>query len=377
MYSAKRHPINPPLNIYKKIALSFIILTLVLVGVIFYFSLSYAYITIYPKAEEVKSDFNLIITENVTAENQKEGIFLGKVLNQTLEGEKTFLTTGTKPLVGDLVGKVKLTNELSKSQILIPTTRLLTADGILFRLKNRVEIPAKGTIEADVYADDLAKPLAKAGTKFTIPGLSPTLQKLVYAEAMVDFKSSGQEIQAISQDEQTKALSEFSDELAQQIFKEEDSNLVKVLNKEVIEKSFDHKVGDATPSYKLTLKIKVSGVMFEEAPIKTFAKDTLTSLVPADKQLTNDNSDKLIYEIVKADFANKTVQLKSSVSGTVVLSELSPIFDKEKLAKMKVDEIKSYLKTFEEIDSVDIAFFPSFLKKMPYFRDHIIIKIVQ
>jgi ribosomal protein L21E len=44
---------------------------------------------------------------------------------------------------------------------------------------------------------------------------------------------------------------------------------------------------------------------------------------------------------------------------------------------MKVDEIKSYLKTFEEIDNVDVTFFPSWLKKMPYFKDHIIIKIAQ
>ncbi|OGY42185.1 MAG: hypothetical protein A2Y82_00465 [Candidatus Buchananbacteria bacterium RBG_13_36_9] len=372
-----KHYVNPPLGIYKKIAFTFIILTLVLIGVIFYFTLSYAYITIYPKQEQLNTDFKFVIVENPTAVKAEEGIFQGRIINQELEGEKLFITTGQKQLQGDIVGKVKLTNELSRSQILIATTRLLTPDGILFRLKNRVEIPAKGNVEADVYADDPTKPLALAGTKFTIPGLSESLQKLVYGEAQQDLKASGQFVSAISQEELDKAVAEYSEELAQQIFKDEESSLTKILNKEIITKSFNHQVGDESLNFIFKLIIKVSGVIFDDKDVQTLALKSIEGLVPTDKQLMAASKDKLIYEIEKVDFDNKLAQLKSSVSGIAIISENSPILAKDKLVKLNLDEITAYLENFDQIENVKVAFFPSWIKKIPSFEDHIIIKIVQ
>ena len=230
---SRRQTINPPLNIYKKIALSFIILTLILIGVIFYFTLSYAYINVYPKQTEISTEFNFIVVEDPNAENIEEGIFNGKIIDQTVEGEKVFTTTGTKQRVGDIVGTVKLINNLSRDQVLVATTRLLTAEGVLFRLKNRVNVPGGGSIEAEVYADDPSKSLATAGTKFTIPGLSASLQEFIYAEATKDFVAGGDFVTAVSQEEQDQALESYSGELAQQIFADIDGTKTKILNQQI------------------------------------------------------------------------------------------------------------------------------------------------
>jgi len=372
-----KYHINPPLSIYKKIALTFIILAVVLIGVIFYFTLSYAYITIYPKQEEVKTDFNFVIVEDEKAINPQAGIFSGKIVDQTFEGEKLLLTTGTKQLAGDIVGKVKITNGLSKNQTLVATTRLLSLDGTLYRLKNKVDIPANGAIEAEVYADDPAKPLAKAGTKFTIPGLSASLQKIIVAESLQDFVPSGQSVKAVSQEELDKAVSDYSEELSQQSVNEEDSGKIKVLNKEIIEKTFDVKPGDEVLNYHLKLKLKVSGVIFDDKDIKVFARQSLESQISADKQLVVSNSDNLVYELEKVDLNNKLAQIKSSINGIAIISLSSPILERDKLVKLSFDEIKAYLENFDKIERVDITFFPSWVKKVPYFQDHIIIKIVQ
>lgn len=371
-----RH-VNPPLNIYKKIAISFIILTLILVVVIFYFTMSYAYVTIYPKQEQVKTDFNFAISENPTALSPDQGIFAGKIVEQTTEGEKLLITTGKKTVSGDIVGRVKITNGLTKNQTLVATTRLLTPDDVLYRLKERVEIPAKGTAEANVYADNPSLALAKAETKFTIPGLSPSVQTLVYAQALQDFKASGQEIFAISQAELDKAVADFSQELAQQAIKNEDTSKTSVLSKEVIDKKFDHKVGDEVLNYNLKLKIKVTGVIFDNTDLKNFALKSLNSQVPNDKQLLSSDVDKLIYNIDKIDFKNKLAQLKSTISGITIISENSPILQHDKLARLSADDAVSYLQTFDSVERAKIAFFPSWVKKMPYFVDHIVIKIVQ
>lgn len=373
----RRQSINPPLSIYKKIALSFIVLTLILIGVIFYFTLSYAYIDIFPNEEEVVTDFNFIIVEDSRVEDMKDGVFVGKIIDQEIEGEKTFDVTGTKQVVGDIVGKVNITNDLTREQILITTTRLLTAEGVLFRLKDRVTIPGGGSIETDVYPDDPTKELATTGTKFTIPGLSQSLQELIYAEAINDFKADGDFVSAISQEEVDKAIENYSEELGMQIFSEDDIDKTKILSKQIIEQELSNEIGDEISQYTLKLKIKVVGVMFDDKLVKFFAKETLESLVPLDKELVVTNADNLVYEIEKYDLDNNLAQIKGNIRGLQIISEESPILDRDKLTKLNLYEIKAYLENYEDVKAVEINFKPSWAKKIPYFQDHIIIRIIK
>jgi len=371
----KRQTINPPLNIYKKIALSFIILTVILIVIIFYFTLSYAHITVYPAENKISTDFTFIIVEDESLEDITEGILAGSVINQTIESEKTFPTTGTKEMFGDIVGQVTLINNLSREQVLVATTRLLTPDNVLFRLKERVRIPAGSSVQADVYADDPSKPLAKAGTKFTIPGLSASMQEIVYAETDNDFVAEGTTVKAISQEEMDKAIESLSEELSMQIFSQEDSDKTKILSKEIIEQEFSEQVGAEVDSFNLRLKLQIIGVMFDDEPVKLYAKELLQSLVPAGKELIVTSSDNLIYEIEKYDLDNKLAQIKSNINGIVILSEDSPILDRDRLIKLNFDEIKTYLENYDDVQRVEVNFFPSWVKKVPYFQDHIIIKI--
>ncbi|OGY42068.1 MAG: hypothetical protein A2Y67_03250 [Candidatus Buchananbacteria bacterium RBG_13_39_9] len=372
----KRH-INPPLNIYRKIALSFIILTIILIGVIFYFTLSYSYISITPKEEAVNSDFNFIIVEDDKAVNSEEGIFIGKIINETFEGEKEFAATGAKQLVGEMAGTVEIFNKLSVNQSLIINTRLLSPEGILFRLKNRVDVPAGKSIKTDVYPDDLSKTVATAGTKFTLPGLSPNLQQLIYAAAVNDFKVAGQEVKVISAEDLDNSVNSLGDELAQQLIKDEDVNKAKILNKEILSKEFSNKVDDQTDKFTTKISIKVIGVIFDEQPAKDYAKKILGASIPADKQLMANNSDKMVYQLDNTDLVNKIAQIKGNIKGIMIISENSQILDKDKLSRLSSDELKAYLENFNEIEKVEIKYFPSWMKKMPFFKDHIIIQLIK
>jgi hypothetical protein len=100
-------------------------------------------------------------------------------------------------------------------------------------------------------------------------------------------------------------------------------------------------------------------------------------LISSDKQIVASSADQLVYEVIKVDLTNKLAQLKSSVSGIAILSLNNPILERDKLVKLNSDEIKAYLENFEQIEKVDISYFPAWVKKMPYFQDHIIIKIAQ
>ncbi len=373
----RKKAINPPLNIYKKIALSFIVLTILLIIVVFYFTLSYAYITVYPNQEEISSEFNFIIVEDETIADPQEGMFVGKIVNQTVVGEKSFTTTGTKELAGDVVGQVKLISKLSRDQILIATTRVLATDGTLFRLQNRVVVPSNGNIMAEVYADDESKATVLAGTKFTIPGLNSQLQKIVYAETSSGISPKGRTVKAVSQTEMDNAVEILANELSKQVLTDEDKDKVKILKKEIITREFNSEIGDEVTEFTLKLTVQVIGAIFEPKPVKEFAVNVLEGMINLDRELIALNADSLIFEVEKHDLDNRLAQIKSSVNGLTVVSEESPILDKDKIIDLDPDQIKVYLEAFDEIESVEIGFFPGIVKKVPYFKDHIIIKIVE
>lgn len=73
-------------------------------------------------------------------------------------------------------------NETNVGQTLIPTTRVLSADGVLFRLRDRIQIPANGSIAAIAAADQPGSSGNVGPGRFTIPGLSASQQAVIYAE---------------------------------------------------------------------------------------------------------------------------------------------------------------------------------------------------
>ena len=84
-------------------------------------------------------------------------------------------------------GSVWITNAYQTPLTLIKTTRLLSADGKLFRLATTLVLPAHGQTSAQVYADQNGSLYAISPTSFTIPGLSPSLQQFVTVKSDSTF----------------------------------------------------------------------------------------------------------------------------------------------------------------------------------------------
>jgi hypothetical protein len=205
--------------------------------------------------------------------------------------------------------------------------------------------------------------------------LSQSLQQFVYAEAIEDFVASGQPVTIVSQEDLDKALTSYTDELAQTAVKDIDSNQSKIFKSEVLGQEFSQKAGDQVSEFKLKLKIQVSGIIFNQEDIDNYSQQVISQIVPEGKELVSNNSGALIYEVEKIDATNHLAQIKSNISGIMVISESNSVFDLEKLKKMSVEELKSSLSGVEGIESVEVKMFPSWLKKMPFFTDHILINV--
>ncbi|MFA7662697.1 MAG: hypothetical protein WCX88_02155, partial [Patescibacteria group bacterium] len=155
--------------LYKVIALSFVALTLVLSLVVLFISSAKTTITIVPKDIDVSAEENIEILLDQDSPNELQ--ISGKLLETNVELTDIFNVSEGETKDAPAVGWITIVNNYSKSQPLIATTRFLSTNNVLFRLKNTVTIPAGEKVTAEIYADQPGIAGEIGPTKFTIPGL--------------------------------------------------------------------------------------------------------------------------------------------------------------------------------------------------------------
>jgi len=93
------------------------------------------------------------------------------ILEQSFETEISVESEFSSTNSSKAGGFVKLINKNNKDQTLIATTRLLSSDNKLYRLKEKVVIPQNSEIRAWVEADQEGEDFVGPAGKMIIPGL--------------------------------------------------------------------------------------------------------------------------------------------------------------------------------------------------------------
>jgi len=369
---------NPPLNFYKKIVFSFIALTLILVVLILYLSFSQAKIFITPTKEVASADFIIDIVENP----ETEGVLQGRIIEALVEGNEVFALTGGQEVDAIAGGKVTIFNKYNKNQPLVKTTRLLTPDGLLFRLEKTVNVPAGGEVEVKVYADEAGKKYEIDPTEFIIPGLWEGLQDKIYASSSEKMTGGSKQIKVISDNDIAKAESEIKEKLYTEgvVKLEEELQTGEGINKnlifkEVLESSTDVAAGEEVDEFSIDMKLKVVALIIDEKQLLSLAETKMKNSISTDRKLVSINNDSLNYTLEKYDTESKMANLKVYLEGETVLKDTSLIFNKDKLIGRTKAETEAYLKSFDAIEEAVVRFSPFWVTKVPSLKDHIKIEI--
>ncbi|MEK7620335.1 MAG: hypothetical protein AAB413_03815, partial [Patescibacteria group bacterium] len=144
-------PAAVPLIMYRRIALTFIVLVAAALLAVLYLSTVQAVIHVDSTEEPITTEFVANVYEVPTRATDVRGAVVSGMLGRT----QTFEPTGdSSKTVEDIArGTVTITNNLTFAQSLVATTRFLSESGVLFRLEDSVSIPAGGSVKAEVYAD--------------------------------------------------------------------------------------------------------------------------------------------------------------------------------------------------------------------------------
>jgi hypothetical protein len=366
---------NASVRLYKRIALTFIGLTLVLLGVVLAATLSRAVITITPKAVPVHSEVKVAVAADTkTAETVR-----GSVVTTTVSGEKTATAAGTGTVVtGKATGTVLLVNKRAVAQALVATTRLLTKDGVLFRLVKGVNIPANGELkDVAVIADQPGSASEIGATTFTIPGLPPDLQKLVYAFSEKPMVGGVTTEKVIAQSDIDTAVAALNDDLVKQASINLSSQILgqgfagSAFFAHEDARSVSAKVGDTAASFTVLLKLTVTGVFYDKDKLDNLGLAALKANLPADMDLGSNDVSSSNVIVQNADATSGTATLDAVYNGQAVITAGSAVLDKSRIVGLDANTIQAYLKSFDSVADVSVKLSPFWVTRAPTMKEHI------
>ncbi len=365
-------------RLYKRIAFTFIGLTLVLLGVVLAATLSRATITIVPKPVTVRAEVKVTVdTKTKTAETVP-----GMVVAESVSGQSSASPAGTGAVVkGKATGTVLLVNKRATAQALVATTRLMSKDGVLFRLKKGVNIPANGELkDVEVYADQEGSAGEIGPSTFTIPGLSADLQKIVYAFSEKPMTGGVSNVSTVAQTDIDKAVSDLKDqlvakatnELAAQTAGRGFTGSAVFVNEDA--RSVSAKAGDTVGSFDVLLKLTVTGVYYDKDKLQNLGSAALRANVPGEMELGSNDVNTAEVTVQNASTATGTATLDAVFSGQAVVTSASPILDRSRLVGLDANMIKAYFKSQDSIADATVSFSPFWVNQAPA-ANHITINI--
>jgi len=369
------------ISLYHKIAFSFIFLTLALLAVIFYFSFVKVSIAIMPKSERISGDLVVNIYDKDKAGVKGERAIAGIVRQTEVSETKTYAATGTETLGEEVSGLVTIINNYNRNQPLVATTRLLSADNKLFRIKKTINVPAGGSVEVEVYADEPGADKAIGPTNFTIPGLWAGLQDKIYGESQESFSYDKNIKKHIIQEDIEKASRDLREALVDKVKKEigrqfgDNQAAVYEIDDNSVTREVDGTVDEEKDNFSVSMTTNVIVIAFPREAINNLAEDKLITLMPANKDLVNFNDNNIVYALKSQNVSQGLAEIKASFVGEVVIKKDADIIKAEKLLGLSKEQLNSYLTSIPEIESFEVNFTPAWVERVPNLADRVKIKI--
>lgn len=362
---------EPPVRFYRTIAITFLVLTIILLGVVIFFTSKKATIVIVAKSDSKNVNMAIDVSESASIGKGIKGV----VTSTKFVWSEKYYPTSNKVIDGLATGKITVYNDSGLVQPLVKTTRFLTSKGVLFRLSQGVTVPANGKIIANVYSDKKGASGDIGPSDFTIPGLSAVRQKLVYGKSTSKMDGGVRKVGVLTSDDLQAAKSNFFIK-AKQAYSKDSISAYKNKERVVLVKdngvvAANKEVGDEIDQFILSGTSTVVSIYYDKSELQNILSRELSKKIDT-------NSEKVlsIGKDPQVSVANYNL-----VSGTGRLSVYQDVlvtldangtkmaaanfFDKDK------DEIQRYVMGLGHVVGVEVKFSPTWMRKAPSVSDRI------
>ncbi len=379
------------IGLYRHLVIKFIILVAILAAVVLYFSFSKLTVILNLKGESVSDTMLLNVADPslatastssaFTASNDPREKINGSLKELNASVTKSYPASGETYLGEAIIGQVTLINNSPKSQALVATTRLLSQDNKLFRIKNAVVVPANGQVVTDIYSDAPAADMAIEPTTFTIPGLWLGLQDKIFAKSNAAFVFSKQVLKYVTSEDLSMASKDINDALTEeakrqaQVAGADDKGEWLYLPNGPVVVSIDAKVGDKKNEFSVKASGKIVTVYFSKEEAAKLAAAKFNLIIPDDKELSEFKPESITYSFDNYDAPSGSATIKAAFNGVMILKSDSEVIDPAQLVNLNAEQIGTYLRSQAEVKTYELKFSPSFIQKAPSLVDRIKVEV--
>ena len=368
-----------------------VLLALFVLGFVFLlsFRFSKAEIKIWPEAET--RNFRTKITVDKTAENPdfKNNILPGKIFEVEKTVSEEFLASGK--ILKKAEGIIRLYNNFSsQNENWLAGTRFVSADGKLFKSKDKIAVPGTqikngkmipSFVDVPVIAAEGGADYNIGPSKFSIVAFrgTPRYTKF-YGESSETMKGGGEAPQVKKEDLENaekilteKAKIESEKDLEDKI-PTEFLFLKENFETKILEKFSLAQVGIETEKFNFQVKANCTTISFLKADINNFAAEYILSQIPKDKKFFA-QSLKIEYSPEKSFSSESGKTILSLNFSAKIYSEIDLNSLKKGLAGKSLAETKTFLENQPDILRTEVRISPFWIRNVPKGLEKIEIEI--
>lgn len=406
----------------RQALVSLVVVSLIILLTITYIALPGATIKLTPRSNILPISVNITLadSENNRVELETHPVHTIGSYTITAKVSRPLLQLSTgKDFQGENAkGTISVINASNHDWPLVPKTRFQTQQGLIFRSKSYITVPAQkgdtpGKVDIQVEADPVdafGNVIGDKGniepTKFFLPGLSADNQKQLYAESTTPMAGGKTVVtKFIVKEDLEAAQRKMTDDLKNSAQAElqaaiakknetEKANLVLLLGKfqgkDVIQ------TGDATitippnlenqklDSFTVQGEMMVSGVAYSRDELLAILRSELKRNQNPEKRLMHIDEDSFTYRVIEIDQSAKKVKITATIQGREEY-ELNPEKEngervikgiKEHVVGKSVQEARDYIQKLDQIEKVTIESWPAWAPMMPNVPDNIKVELV-
>ena len=371
-------PAAVPLMIYRRIAVTFVFVVAAALIAVLYLATVQAVIHV----DSTESLLSTQFVANIYDVPVQETDVRGAVRTGTLGKTQTFESTGDSmtDIVGRATGEITITNEMNFTQQLVATTRFLTPEGVQFRLVDGVSVPGGGSVVATVQADDAGEVGDVEPTSFTVPGLSQSRQKLVYAQSSESFTGGVTTVAVVGQSELDAAAKQLQDELVADAKAMLSADIDAELTGESYEIAVDEQVFSVEPNssaaaFDVSMTVTVSAVYYDRESLEQIAVSKLYDGLGQGQMFISVDTGEMLVGVEAYDIEDQEANVLVSLEAPAITSQTSAALEVSRFVGMDESEVRDLLVGEGVATDVTVEFFPFWVNTVPRLKDHIYIDI--
>ena len=360
------------------------IISLVVLGLVFFLVLPKAEILIVPKTEPFSTSFEMVISQNISSIDTAKAVIPGELITTESKSDKKKFTASGEKEVGDKAsGQVILYNNYSSEAKFLPLFSQLASQGLVFLTQQDVTIPGArveggetvpGQVRVRVEAMEPGENYNIGASDFIVSNLPSGRKDGFYGKNTTQFTGgSSRKVKVVSAENLDEAKQSLADEAAEEVTTKltddlgEDKILPEGLyEQKITEVEASAEIDTEADDFEMKVTVVITGLAFKKNDLSQLLTYKFDQLVPTEKYVVDESIEQgVTFEKVEQGFSDQeAATVKLSISKAVAW-HLNEQKIKRDIKGKNVDEAKDYILSNSNVIGAEVSFWPFWVKKVP------------